>query len=269
MFGFPGFIAFQDGPDYIGLGLCYKWLMDRFCSLGENMSQATSRRRDLAALLLLVPLPSVGTLAALVWPATRGTAVGQGLYFFAKIWILLLPLLWPRFVEGQPIPWPPRSARGLLTGLVSGLLIGVVILLAFLLFGDTLVDRAFLQDQVARNGLNDPLRYTLLALYLCFINALLEEYVWRQFVFQKCETLVGAMPAVVLSAIFFTLHHVIALKAQFGLGMTILGSLGVLGGGLIWSWCYLRFRSLWPGYVSHILADIAIFAIGAFLIFGA
>jgi len=52
------------------------------------------------------------------------------------------------------------------------------------------------------------------------------------------------------------------------LAITVLGSVGVFLGGAIWSWLYLRYRSVWPCYLSHAIADAAIFIIGYRLIFG-
>jgi membrane protease YdiL (CAAX protease family) len=54
---------------------------------------------------------------------------------------------------------------------------------------------------------------------------------------------------------------------QFGWAVTLLGSAGIFVGGLTWSWLYRRYRSTWPGYVSHILADAAVFVIGWLLLF--
>ena len=73
--------------------------------------------------------------------------------------------------------------------------------------------------------------------------------------------------AVVLSSIFFTLHHVIALRAQLDVLPTILASLGVFVGGIAWSWCYLRYRSVWPGYLSHLIVDVTLLWIGWQMIF--
>jgi membrane protease YdiL (CAAX protease family) len=110
--------------------------------------------------------------------------------------------------------------------------------------------------------------YLGLALYLTLVNSLLEEYVWRWFVFRRCEELTSSRTAVVLSGFFFMIHHSIALAAQFRWGVTVGASLSVFLSGMIWSGCYLRYRSIWPGYVSHILADSAIFLVGWWLIFG-
>jgi membrane protease YdiL (CAAX protease family) len=37
----------------------------------------------------------------------------------------------------------------------------------------------------------------------------------------------------------------------------------------MWSWLYLRYRSVWPCYVSHAIVDIAVFVVGWLIIFGA
>lgn len=92
--------------------------------------------------------------------------------------------------------------------------------------------------------------------------------VWRWFVFRKSEVLWGGKLGIVAAALAFTAHHVIALAAQFNWGITLLGSLGVFVGGATWNWLYLRYRSIWPGYVSHAIVDLAIFIIGYRLIFG-
>jgi membrane protease YdiL (CAAX protease family) len=70
------------------------------------------------------------------------------------------------------------------------------------------------------------------------------------------------------TALLFTLHHIIALAAYFDWRITLIGSAGVFTGSVIWSILYLRYRSLWPAYISHIGADVAVFLIGAWLIFG-
>jgi len=105
------------------------------------------------------------------------------------------------------------------------------------------------------------------ALYWITLNSLMEEYVWRWFVFAKFEVLLGGRIAVVATGLAFTAHHVIALAAQFNWIITILGSLGVFVGGVSWSWLYLRYRSVWPCYVSHAIVDIPVFVIGYWLIF--
>jgi membrane protease YdiL (CAAX protease family) len=116
-----------------------------------------------------------------------------------------------------------------------------------------------------QNGIGSPGIYLAFAAYLTFVNSLLEEYVWRWFVFEQCAVLMPNKAAVPAAALFFTLHHVLALRLQFGWLITLLGSLGVLTGGALWSGLYLRYHSIWPGYLSHVCIDLVILTIGWWL----
>jgi membrane protease YdiL (CAAX protease family) len=228
----------------------------------------TARRRSILALALLVPVPTIGALAAFVF--AKGP-VGQGIYLAGKLWIAALPLVWLLVVErGRPSlsPLAPERRRaGLATGLLLGLVLAGIILGAGELFGHRLVDAGRLAQVERDAGLTSPLRYVAFAAYLVVVNSLLEEYVWRWFAFVHCERLVAALPAVVLSGLFFTLHHTVTFAVQFAPLTAALASLGVFAGGCAWSWCYLRFRSIWPGWISHALADVAGLWIGWRLLF--
>ena len=112
-----------------------------------------------------------------------------------------------------------------------------------------------------------PAMYLAFAAYLTLVNSLLEEYVWRWFVQSRCALLMRPTAAIGSAALFFTLHHVIALRAYLGWGATLAASLGVFVGGALWGWMYQRYRSVWPGFISHALVDAAIFTVGWSLLF--
>lgn len=221
-----------------------------------------SKRNAALALLLLLPMPSLGSFAFLMFPPTLGTPVGKAIYIIGKVWILALPLLWWWKLERKPLSWSPLRKGGVLPAAGLGLLLGAGICVIWQVWGHLLIDIPFTQERMRASGTAEPLAYLVLACYLTFVNSLLEEYVWRWFVFLKFEDLLGTRVAVVLAALGFTLHHIIVLKANFSWLVTVLGSLGVFSGGLIWSWCYGRYRSVWPGYVSHLIVDAAIFWVG-------
>lgn len=230
----------------------------------RNMGEP-ARRWAAWALLLLVPAPSLGTLAGMwLWPGP----VGQTVYALCKIWLLALPLFWLLRVEKGQVSWSPPRQGGLLAGLALGLAIGGAILAVYALVGEKWIDAGPVRRAAQQKHLATPVLYLALAAYLIVVNALLEEYVWRWFVFRQTERLMPGWAAVWVSALFFTIHHIIALRALFGWDLTLLGSAGVFVGGAIWSWCYWRYRSIWPGYVSHALVDVAILLIGWRLIFG-
>jgi membrane protease YdiL (CAAX protease family) len=224
------------------------------------------RQEALWALLLLLPAPSLGAAASLLlWP--EATA-GKALFIVSKLWILLLPLCWLRFVDHQVISWSRPRHGGFGMATASGLLIATAILGVYALaLKSGLVDAQAISSRAAKTGLNHPGVYLTGAIYWITLNSLMEEYVWRWFVFRKFEAVAPGRIAVVAASLGFTAHHVIALAAQFNWLVTLLGSVGVFIGGAAWSWLYLRYRSVWPCYLSHAIVDAPIFWIGYDLIF--
>lgn len=229
-------------------------------------SRVRSPTAAIIALLLLVPAPTIGVFIAMVPEATRGLTWGAAAYVACKIWILAFPSLWLLLVERGTLSLSPARQGGFAVGITLGVLIAAAIVCAYLVFGDW-IDVDFMRQAAQRNGIGTPMRYLALVIPLAMINSLIEEYVWRWFVFRKCETLMGGGLAVVASALLFTVHHVVALKAQTNWDVTLLASLGVFLGGCAWSWLYLRYRSIWPGYVSHLIADVAVFGVGWTILF--
>ena len=224
------------------------------------------KRRALLALVLLVPVPSFGTWMGMV--AAEGP-VGQTLFVASKVWILLLPVMWIMLMDRQRPRVPRPAARGMPAAVATGSVIFVAIAVGYWWLGRQRIDVELMREQIHANGLTTPLLYLLGALYWCTVNSILEEYVWRWFVVTRCEVLMPRLAAVILSGLLFTAHHVIALNDLFFYDwqLTALGSVGVFIGGTTWSWLYLRYRNIWAAYVSHVFADVIIFAIGWKLLF--
>jgi membrane protease YdiL (CAAX protease family) len=225
----------------------------------------TDRRRAVIALALLVPVPSLGTAAAMIlFPGQ----LGQTLFMIAKIWLLAFPAFWYLVIEHGRPSWSPARQGGIGVGLLSGLVAAAAIVLAAWLFGVFDMDMGELAGEADEMGLTTPRAYLLGALGWTFANSLMEEYVYRWFVFSQCERLMPRFVAVLASAAVFTAHHVVALSTYLPGHLNALASFGVFLGGLIWAVLYSRTRSIWPGWVSHIIADVAVFAVGWELLFG-
>ena len=163
-------------------------------------------------------------------------------------------------------------------GIISGVAILAVIIGAWELFAHRMVDVSTFQTKMQEIGLDSTAKYLAFAATLTFINALLEEYVWRWFVYSKWFELFNgikgpakavAIPgAIVLAGLCFMLHHTIAMSLYFDWQVNALASLGVFSGGVIWSIIYLKTKNLYSAYISHIFADIALFYVGYQVAFG-
>lgn len=227
------------------------------------------KRNALLALLLFAPAPTVGVAIALY--GTPGT-VGSLLWGFAKLWFLLGPALWFLFKERQPLSWSPllpsQRRAGMAAGFGTGILMAASIFGGYWLFGKGQFDPAPMRELLRTAGLTSPERYLLMVAYWTLINSLVEEYAFRWFLYRQSEQLVSTRTAVLLAAFIFMVHHTVALSAYVPWHLNALGSIGVFSAGLIWSRLYARYRSIWPAYISHILADIAVFSIGYDALFG-
>ncbi|MEQ9372665.1 MAG: CPBP family intramembrane glutamic endopeptidase [Coleofasciculus chthonoplastes F3-SA18-01] len=224
------------------------------------------RKKALLALLLLVSAASFGvTMALYIAPGS----LGQRIFSLCKVWLLALPLVWFIWVDHGKFRLCLPKKHELLVGTILGLLMFAIILSAYWLLGQQWIDGMDVRTKAKQAGITSPKIYLGGALYFTFINALIEEYIWRWFVYKKCEVLVSGTKAVLLAAMLFTLHHIIALAAYTAdWGVVLLGSVGVFIAGAVWSWCYLTYRTLWSSYISHILADLAIAIVGWHLLFG-
>ena len=223
------------------------------------------RRRTILALLLVGMAPSVSTL--LSFGVGDGVA-SQVIFVITKIWLFAVPLYWFLKIDRGTISWskPEQGGYGMAVGLgfaMSGLMMG-----AWLLLGKW-IDADLLRDALEPVGLLDIRLYLVAAIYWIVINSLLEEYVFRWFLVIKSEALVGpGNRAIILSALIFVVHHTVAL-AVFGFPWwaNLIASVSVFVGGAVFSWLYVRYRSVWIPYIAHAICDIVVFTVGAFIIF--
>lgn len=226
----------------------------------------TSSRKALTALCLLVPASTLGVLFGMIW--LPDTALGTGLFFFCKLWLLALPLIWRLKVDKKPLSLSPAHKGGGLAGILTGLLIVGFILGFWFLLGPRLIDPEFVRTKMTAIGLTTLPRYLGMIAYWILINSLLEEYVWRWFVTEKFHTLFrNSWIAASLSAAAFTLHHIIAMLTYFSLPVALLCSLFIFIGGAVWSGLYLHYGTIRSPYISHVFADLAIFGIGGYILF--
>ena len=226
---------------------------------------AVSRHRALLALALLAPVPSLGIWAAMV--AAPGP-LGHGVFLVAKLWLLVFPAAWYLLVEKGKPSWSPPRRGGMATGVLSGVILATAIVLGAWLVGARHMDLAPLHAAVREMNLASPAAYLAGAAAWTLVNSLIEEYVYRWFVLRQCEALLPPPVAIIASAAIFTIHHVIALNQYLEPSFTALASAGVFVGGIVWAALYYRYRSIWPGWISHVLADIAVFGLGGWLLFG-
>lgn len=81
----------------------------------------------------------------------------------------------------------------------------------------------------------------------------LEEVFWRGFVQRRLGERFGDWRGYLLTCGVYTLVHI------FSFNLMLIAAAGVCG--VFWGWMFKRFKSVWPGLISHALWDVLIFVI--------
>jgi membrane protease YdiL (CAAX protease family) len=224
-----------------------------------------NRTSALIALLLLAPVPTIGVTCAMF--AMPGTA-GRVVFAVAKIWLVAFPAVWYLAIERGTPSWSPMRRGGLALGAAVGLGLGAVIVVGYSGIIGHMVDPTAVRRAAASMELSSATRFLAAAAGWTLVNSLVEEYVYRWFILRELRLLLSNAAAVVGSAAIFTAHHVVAMSIYLDPLPTVLGSVGVFLVGAIWSGLYIRYESIWPGWISHALVDVAVFGVGWHLLFG-
>lgn len=231
------------------------------------METDAGKLKSLLLLAALVPAASLGVLfGMMLFP---DTTLGKTLFLATKIWMLAIPAVWWLLRRKRKTPrqeFPPQEKRsgseGVIVSVCAGIAILAVIVSAYALLGDRFIDKEFFLEKMRMAGLGGKHVFIAAAAYWICVNSLLEEIVWRWFVTERLSDFTCSAAAVVLSGLCFTLHHILAMSVYFPPLINIMASTGVFIGGVLFSWLYVRYKSIWPPYIAHVFADIAVFGIG-------
>ena len=225
-----------------------------------------SKKQSIIAILLVGFIPSISVIFGI--KIIDDELTSQIFFFSCKLWIFLVPTLWYLRVDKNTISKNIPSKEGVQVALLTGIIMSIIILITWFIFESTL-DMDQMIGTLQSKGLSNINLYILGMLYWIFLNSLLEEYVFRWFVTTKSVIIFGNdIAAIIFSASLFTLHHAIALHLfGFFWWQTILASFGLLSAAAIWSWLYIKYRSIWICWLSHAICDVAVFGIGYMILF--
>ena len=210
-------------------------------------------------------MPTVSVLFSFSW--SESELQSQIFFIFAKLWIILIPIYWIYRIEESRFSLGEINSKGMYQSIVSGILIFLAVGIIFLIFGDTL-DVDLMKQEIGGTGLLNPHIFFLGVFYWITINSLVEEFVFRQFIGDRILEFTGRESVtVLLSAAIFTLHHTVLLGYYFEPWQNVISSIGIFIAGAIWSLLWLRHRSLFVCWISHAIADVAVFGIAYVILF--
>jgi len=227
-----------------------------------------TRRANLISVLCALCFPTLLTAIYFVVLADRPSIVLQTVYSVGKLVQFGFPAVWILLICKEKFSMPVMHKRGLVEGFGFGVLTASAM---FGLYWLILKPSGFFEgpgqavrEKVLSLGMDQPWKFILLAVFYSLVHSLLEEYYWRWFVFRELRKLSGFLVSLVVSSVGFAAHHVVLLAVFFGWDSpaTWLFSFSICCGGAVWAMIYERSKSIYGPWLSHLLADAAIFLIG-------
>lgn len=226
---------------------------------------APRRKLRWCGVIFAIVFPSLVTWGYFVLAGRYSMGGQQIIYLAAKIIQFAFPAVWTLLALRESL----RTARPTVSGLLLGALFSVAVVTAGMaLFKLVLRDTAMFSEAAAlihrkidSFGIDTAWKYAVLAGFYSLFHSLLEEYYWRWFVFRQLRQLIPLWPAVIASAMAFTMHHIIVLNVFFKgtAWLIVLLSAGVAVGGAFWAWLYGRSNSMFDTWLSHLIIDAGIF----------
>lgn len=178
---------------------------------------------------------------------------------------LLLPALYALVSKDSGLykVFKPNK-KGILIALMMGIGVYAVVLGAYFLFRNVFDFSAITSSLTESAGVNKN-NFLFVAIYISFVNSLLEEFFFRGFSFLTLKEAAGRKLAYTVSSGFFALYHVAMMIGWFDWPVVLLALAGLFAGGLIFDYFNEKFSNIYLSWLIHMFANFATNTIGFIL----
>lgn len=186
---------------------------------------------------------------------------------FIKIVLFsIMPLLYSRYNNELNLSslFKVKSKKEIIIAILSGIAVFLFILGAYFIIGN-FFDFSKVVSSLSENiGVNNN-NFILVAIYISFINSLLEEFFFRGFAFLKLKEVSSRKFAYIFSSLAFALYHVAMMIGWFDISLFLLTIVGLFIGGLIFNYFNEKYGNIYVTWLIHMFANFAINYIGFIL----
>jgi len=109
--------------------------------------------------------------------------------------------------------------------------------------------------------------FVQVALYISFVNSLLEEFFFRGFAFLTLKKLVSRRFAYLFSAAAFSLYHIAIMSSWFNPFLFLLLIACLFVAGIFFDWLNEKSNTIYTSWLVHMCANFATNTVG-FILFG-
>ncbi len=218
-------------------------------------------KKAIIPVLVIVACAVMGIVDAVIQPGYVVKSVIKVIMF------LMLPFMYCLLSKDYSIIKIFKAERkGFLFAVVLGIVIYIVILGAYFIFRNVFDFSALTSSLNETTGVNRS-NFLWVAIYISFVNSLLEEFFFRGFAFLTLKNTLSKSFAYIFSSLLFALYHIAMMIGWFGIPVIIISLAGLFAGGLIFDKFDDKKGNIYLSWLIHMFANFSINTIG-FILFG-
>lgn len=188
-------------------------------------------------------------------------------YFYKvlfKVFLILLSFIFSKYIFGMSFKYlKPKRLSKYKIGIYLSIIGFMSIFIAFFLLRNWIDLNSIKSDFINKYQLNG-IKFFIASFYLIFINAFLEEYFFRGFIFFNFS---NRKFAYFFSSFLFSVYHLSNFINWFEKPIIlVLPLVGLFIVGIIFNYLCSLTEDVFHSYIPHLFADLAIVIIGYFII---
>jgi uncharacterized protein len=176
-------------------------------------------------------------------------------------WLLAVPLIDKAFPKERV----KVTKQAVILGFGSGLLFFLFVFGGLNWLHMYLLDINKLRVLLMEWGFSGPGEIGLIFVLL-LANPILEEVYWRGYMYEKLRKNRKALYAILITASFYTLYHLLSIIPMFQGASSMAAILPVLIVGLFWGYIREKTGSIVASTISHVLGDLGIITVYWFIV---
>ena len=210
-------------------------------------------------ILVIIACIVMGVIDAVIQP---GYAVKSAIKI---VMFLLIPIAYVFFNKEISIAqlFKPDK-KGFIIALSSGFAVYSVVLGAYFTFRN-IFDFSSLTDSLNETTGVNKSNFIWVAVYISFVNSLLEEYFFRGFAFITLKKSTSRKFAYIFSSLLFALYHIAMMIGWFGIPVILISLIGLFVGGMIFNRFDEKSGNIYLSWLIHMFANFATNTIGFIL----
>jgi len=154
--------------------------------------------------------------------------------------------------------------RDLLFSLLFGICVYIFILAAFFITRNVFDFSNVTKSLTGSVGVTKD-NFIYVAIYISFINSLLEEFFFRGFAFLILQKYANKRFAYLFSSLAFGLYHVAIMENWFNIGLFALLIVSLVLAGCMFNYIDDKTKSIFPSWIVHMFANFSINTVGFIL----